>query len=266
VPEPLHQQHQSADDQEGAENHSGGDKMLILMKCLDEEFAIDRVMRNIHDEDFIDRVIVIDGGSTDYTVQELKKWSKVEVFVHPWLDHYFDQETAQSNIALSYVPHGALAFILDFDEMVSDELKKVLRTIKTQGFDYDTGHVSRKTFDVMRHEDSPFAILGEDGWPIISHQIGQYPDYQCRIIKKDYRMRWVNSPHHVLIGWEGMTNVNINADVIHYEKDDYRHRLRIERKWARCQATRKSLGLTRDIFECTPPAEIAKYTNQEEWK
>ncbi len=239
--------------------------MIISMKALNEEYYVDRCISDFHDEPFVDKIIVIDGGSTDYTVQELKKYSKVEVYIHPWLDWYHDMEVIQSNITLSYVPHGELLFILDFDERMSIELKQALNNINLVGFSTDTGHVSRITNELIRYENSPFAIMGESGWPLISHQIGQYPDYQCRLLKKDYRMRWVNSPHHVLIGWEGMINININADIIHYEKDDYRDRLRIERKWLRSQVRRKELGLPADVFECRVNLEVAEYASKENW-
>lgn len=242
--------------------------MIILMKCLDEERAVNRVVGDFHDEEWVTRIIVIDGGSTDYTVQELKQFSKVEVYDHPWLEAYHDMEIIQSNICLSYVPHGQLAMIMDFDEKMSPELKQALAEINQSGMPSgaDLVNFSRRTYELMRHEDSPYAILGDDGWPIISHQIGQYPDYQGRLIKKDPRMHWVNSPHHILFGWEGMVQANVDADIIHYEKDDARDRLRIERKWAHAQAIRKALGLSHDIFECTVRPEVHKYTNPEEWK
>jgi glycosyltransferase involved in cell wall biosynthesis len=237
--------------------------MIIGMKCQNEQYTVDRCISDFHDEPFVDKIVVVDGGSTDYTVQELKKYNKVQVFVHPWLDWYHNAEVCQSNIVLSYIPNGALMFILDFDERISDELKQALSKIK----DLPDGHVrsfSRKTVDVFRHDDSPHAIIGEDGWPVISNQIGQYPDFQCRLLKKDFKMHWVNSPHHVLMGY--ICNENIVADIIHYEKDDFRKRQDIERKWLRAQARRKELGLTADIFECDPKKELIKYGDPETWK
>ena len=97
--------------------------MILLMKGLNEEKMVGRVMRNVHDEPYFDRIIVIDGGSTDFTVHALREWSKPEVFVHPWHHWYHDMEVVQSNIALSYVPHGQMLFILDFDERLTDKLK-----------------------------------------------------------------------------------------------------------------------------------------------
>lgn len=240
--------------------------MIVLMKGLNEEFAVKRVISDFHDENWVEKIIVIDGGSTDYTVQELKAFPKVEVYIHPWLDWYHNMEVSQSNIALSYVPNGSLAFILDFDERISPELKNELSRINEIGFETDVGHVSRKTIDVIRYPDSPIAVLGEDGWPLESNQIGQFPDYQCRLIQKNPHLHWINSPHHVIDGIQSNTNLPVECPVIHYEKDDYRIRTRIEKKWLRAQARRKELGLTADVFECKPKIEIAEYSDIGTWK
>lgn len=240
--------------------------MIILMKCLNEEKIVKRCVGDFHDENWVSRIIVIDGGSTDYTVQELRQFPKVETFVHPWLDWYHDMEITQSNIALSYVPHGQICMIMDFDERMSDSLKDFLRPIDSIGMPdgADIVHFSRLTVDVLRHEDSPHAILGDNGWPLEAHQIGQYPDFQCRLIRRSPAMRWINSPHHQLIGWE--SNVNVQADIVHYEKDDYRDRLRIEKKWAQAQARRKQLGLTADVFEARLKPEVVEAGQPEFWK
>lgn len=241
--------------------------MIILMKGLQEEKNVRRCISDFHDEPFCDRIIVIDGGSVDYTVQELRKFPKVEVFIHPWIDSYHAMEVCQSNIALSYIPQGELALIMDFDERMSDEMKETLRGINESPNiipEKGIGHFSRRTFELMRYEDSPYAMMDEQGWPLISHQIGQYPDYQCRLIRKHFDMHWVNSPHHVLMGWNH--NSIFDVDIVHYEKEDARDRERIEKKWARAQARRKELGLTADLFEATPKIEIAEYYEPESWK
>lgn len=240
--------------------------MIVLMKCLDEEFAVRRVISNFHDEPWCDRIIVIDGGSTDYTVMELKQFAKVEVFIHPWLDWYHDMEVCQSNVALSYVPNNALALIVDFDEVLNDTLKDLLVKIDREGMEYDVAHIARKTYDLIRHDDSPFAVLDDDGFPIKSHQIGQFPDYQCRLIKKNPKIHWINSPHHLICGHESAANLPEDAYIIHYEKDDLRQRERIEKKWLRAQARRKQLGLTADVFETDVKPELAEFADPERWK
>jgi len=239
--------------------------MIVLMKCLNEENIVKRCISDFHDDDWVDRIIVIDGGSTDYTIHELKGFSKVEVYIHPWLDWYHNMEVCQSNIALSYLPKGSIAFILDFDERMTDNLKKSLSIINKEGLKYDVGFVARRTIDVFRYEDSPHAIIGEDGFPIEERQIGQFPDFQCRIIKFDPKMHWINSPHHCMWGVESEFKLSEDAYILHYEKDDYRDRQRIERKWLRNQARRKMLGLVADLFETKVKPELANYADPNYW-
>lgn len=240
--------------------------MIIGMKCLDEAKVVQRCIGDFHDEPFVDRIIVLDGHSTDYTVQELKRFPKVEVFQFPWIDEYHAMETTASNILLSYIPQGDLMMIMDFDERMSKGLKAFLNDLDPSTVpEQSTMHFSRRTFELMRYDNSPFAMLEADGWPIISHQIGQYPDYQCRLIRKHYAMHWVNSPHHQLIGV--LSNKNVDADIVHYEKDDMRDRVMIEMKWARCQARRIELGIPPDIFESdVKHPEIGEYYDPEGWK
>jgi len=240
--------------------------MIVLMKGLNEEYNVKRVISDFIDELFCEQIIVIDGGSTDYTVQELKKFPKTNVYVHPWLDWYHGMEVTQSNIALSYVPNGASLVILDFDEKFNLACKAMLNKISEEDDFEGLGNIARSTHDVIRYEDSPYAIIGKDGWPILANQIGQFPDYQPRIIRKTPNIHWINSPHHVLQGYTRQWNSSEEEFIIHYEKDDFRDRKRIERKWARVQATRKTLGLTADLFECNPPMDSIKYIDPKEWE
>jgi hypothetical protein len=245
--------------------------MIVIMKCLNEERSAKRVVEDFHDEDFVDRIIVIDGGSTDYTAYELKPFKKVEIYLHPWLDWYHDMEISQSNIALSYVPHGQIAFILDFDERITDPLRSRLTIINKDGMPggHEVIKVPRQTFELVRYDDpepSPHAVIGEDGWPVVSHQIGQYPDHQIRIIKRNPTMHWVNSPHHTLVGQFQMFSLPDGEDIVHYEKDDFRDRDRIEKKWLRAQARRKELGLTADVYETKVRPEWAEFANPRYWR
>jgi glycosyltransferase involved in cell wall biosynthesis len=240
--------------------------MIVLMKSLDEENSVNRCISDFHDEPFCEKIIVIDGGSTDYTVQELLRFKKVSVYVHPWLDWYHDMEVCQSNIALSYVPNGAKCIILDFDEQFSSNLKGLLNEIdEKEEVEGELINIARETNEVLRFPDSPFAMLGKDGNPFISHRIGQFPDYQPRLITKTFKMKWVNSPHHQLIGFTSQKIIDDSFFIIHYEKDDYRKRTQIERKWLRAQARRKELGLTADVFECRPKTDICEYAEPEGW-
>jgi glycosyltransferase involved in cell wall biosynthesis len=247
--------------------------MIIGCKTLNERNNVDLIIGDIHDQPWVDRIIVIDGGSTDGTVQKLREWKKVEVYVHPWIDTYHDQETAQSNILMSYVPYGEIYCILDFDERFSPELKQFLNQVDQVGMptdenknELDTIHFSRKSFELLRYEDSPYAIKGEDGWWLTSHMIGGYPDYQLRLIKRKVGMHWINSPHHILYGLGHLYSTGqVKLDILHFHgKEDARQRDHIEQKWAMNQIQRKKLGLIADIFEARLEPHLYEYLRKKE--
>jgi len=240
--------------------------MRFLMKGLNEEKSVKRCLSDFHDLPWVDEIIVIDGGSTDYTVQELLQFSKVKVYVHPWLDWFHNMEVTQSNICMSYIDEGDTFFILDFDERMSVDLKRFFETFNPDVNSCDLLCVARRTYEAIRHENSPFAVLGDDGWPIVSHQIGQFPDYQPRLIKKSYLHHWVNSPHHQLAGVKKEGYLLTQLFIEHFEKDDYRDRIRIEKKWLRNKLRRQELGLQADVFECGTKPEVQEFDDPEYWR
>ena len=244
--------------------------MRVLMKILNEEFEIGRCLKDFHDESWVDKIIIIDGGSTDYTVHEANNFEKVLVFVHPYLDWYHAAEIMQANIMMSYVNHGEIVFLIDADERLSPELKRYLGKIDEENrmpHDADLVHIPRKTMEVMRHEDSPFCVYEEDGWPVLSHQTGQFPDYQPRLLRRHHDMHWTHSPHRNLTGFKINYNLeNMNAYILHYEKDDIRKRHSIERRWLRPDATRRKLGLVQDVYESGAKPEYAEAADPDFWR
>ena len=243
--------------------------MRVVMKCLNEQKSVKRCIGDFHDEPWVDDIIVIDCGSTDFTVQELKQFEKVRVFVHPYLDWYHDAEIMHANIMLSYIANGSIFFSLDFDEKCNQPLKDFLTKVNEDQElpgDVDMVHIPRRTVQVMRHLDSTFAILGADGWPIESHQIGQFPDYQPRLFRKSMQMHWVQSPHRTILGCNTNYQLNHECYIEHYEKDDSRDRDWIEKRWLKPIAQRKALGLPCDINDCSPKPEYAEAADIDYWK
>ena len=243
--------------------------MWIVMKSKNEENSVERCISDFHDESWVSGIRVVDGKSSDFTVHLLKQFSKVEVFSHEYLDFYHDQEIMQANIMWSYVPNGEIGFSLDFDERCNAPLKKFLAQVDEANElpeGADLVHVARRTVEVMRHEDSTFAILDKTGWPIESHQIGQFPDAQPRIMRKNYRMHWIQSPHRTLCGFTKNHNLNTDCYIEHFEKEDARSRRWIERRWLKPIASRKALGLPADLHECSPKPEFADSADISYWK
>jgi glycosyltransferase involved in cell wall biosynthesis len=239
------------------------------MKCLNEQKTVKRCISDFHDEPWVDDIIVIDGGSSDYTVQELRQFGKVRVFEHKYLDYYHDAEIMQANIMMSYVPNGEIFFSLDFDERCNHALKTFLAQVNAAKLlpeNADLVHIARRTVDVIRYDGSPFAVLGEDGWPIESHEIGQFPDFQPRLFRRSPAIHWVQSPHRCPMGYTKIYNLDVGCYIEHFEKDDFRDRQWIERRWLRPNAARTELGLTCDLHPAGAKPEYADATNPEFWK
>lgn len=242
--------------------------MIILMQSLNEQHMVDPIIGDFHDLDWVSQIIVIDGGSQDFTVHKLRQWPKCKAYTHFYDREYHSAQAMQRNISLTYIPTEEICFILDFDERMSDDLKSFLADVDENGMpdNSDVVYVSRISYESMRHEDSPFALLDENGFPIVSHIIGEYPDWQGRLIKRSPNMFFVNSPHHVLIGAMHQITKE-NTDIIHYHgKVDARDRENIEILWAYTQARRKELGLSPDTFETKLKPGFAKYGKSERWK
>jgi len=247
--------------------------MIAAVKCLNEGKTILRTLNHLYESELFEQIVVVDGGSTDETQDVLYWFGKqanidLRYYVHPWLKWYHDMEVCQSNIVLSYIPLERWMFILDCDERMSDDLVAWLKGFDPDVVDVDCISFSRRSYDLMRYPDAPYAMTDDDGWPMVSNQIGQYPDYQCRLIRRQTGMHWVNSPHHVMFGVREklFREAFTDCDIIHYHgKEDLRDREIVEKQWLRNKARRTHLGLGVDYFECKTRPELFGYDSPAAW-
>lgn len=86
---------------------------------LNEEKRIQKVIKNI--QDYVDEIVVVDGGSTDRTVQYAKKLG-AKVFYRKWDDNF----GAQRNFSIKKAK-GDWIFTIDSDEIASPKLLKKLK-------------------------------------------------------------------------------------------------------------------------------------------
>ena len=243
--------------------------MHVVMKSLNEAKSVRRCIGDFHDETWVDQIVVVDCYSSDFTVHELKQFPKVVVHQHEYRPDYHDAEIIAANIMHSYVPIGDIFLMLDFDERLNDPLKAFLADVNNKNElpeGADLVHIARRTIDIIRYEDSPFAMLGPDGWPYVKCQIGSWPDYQPRLFRRSCEIHWVQSPHRTAIGFKKNFNLNTDCFLLHYEKDDYRDREWIERRWLRPNAARKILGLPCDLYETGAKPEYAEAADPAYWR
>jgi glycosyltransferase involved in cell wall biosynthesis len=78
---------------------------------------------------YVDRVVIVDGGSLDDTIFYMRNWAKkepkLEFYLYPWTDNW----SAQRNNYLKHVPDKSWALVSDPDEWFDDELLRNLRAI-----------------------------------------------------------------------------------------------------------------------------------------
>jgi ADP-heptose:LPS heptosyltransferase len=191
------------------------DKLLTMPIIVqNEEKNLPRFIELVVNNPYIGRVIAIDGGSNDKTVQLLEK-AGCEVYVHPYIKSYHDQQAMQRNISCSYVKDGENIIIMDIDECFSNDLKAHLPVLCESNIDY--GIISRRTYNY-------FADIND-----ASKRIKDYPDYQPRFYKWNRKYKFVGGAHHITLNCP--EPVRIDKDIIHFEKEG-KDRVALENQWA----------------------------------
>lgn len=136
------------------------DKLSVVITTFNSEDKIEDCLKSVS---FADEVIVVDGSSTDKTVDKIRKYTK-KVFIrpnHPMLN-------VNKNFGFSKAT-GSWIFCVDSDEMITKELAQEIKAEVQKAKEDDGGFwIPRKNI-----------IFGK--W--IEHA-GWYPDYQLRLFKK----------------------------------------------------------------------------------
>jgi ADP-heptose:LPS heptosyltransferase len=189
-------------------------KLTMPIIVQDEEKNLPRFIDNVIKHPCIGRVIAIDGGSKDNTVNLLKK-AGAEVYEHPYIKGYHEMQAMQRNISCSYLKDGENIIIMDIDECFSKELSEYLPVLAETNIDY--GIISRRTFDYYKDIEDP------------SKRIKDYPDWQPRFYKWNRKYKFVGGAHHITLNCP--EPIKIQKDIIHFEKEG-KSRPKLEKQWA----------------------------------
>ena len=173
-----------------------GNDITAIILAKNEEANIERCIKSL--KGWVDRVVVVDSGSTDKTV-ELAESLGAEIFRHEPFVHY----AAQFNWALDHVAvHTKWVYRIDADEEVTPELAaEIGETCRAHAYDDVNGFVMR--FKVF--------FLGH----FLKHG-GMYPFYNLTIFKYGFgRYEDRALGEHVILS-KGRT-LDLKNDCLHYD-------------------------------------------------
>ncbi len=179
-------------------------KICVAIATYNEEKNIEDCLKSV--VGWVDEVVIVDGGSTDKTVEIAKKFkAKVTVTTNPPIFHINKQKAIDGC-------HGDWILQLDADERVGDELKKeILETVRSE-----TGSngfwLPRANYFLGR-----FLKKG-----------GQYPDYTLRLYRRGEGKLPCKSVHEQ-VAVEGKVGF-LKQDLIHIADPNFsRYLLRFDR-------------------------------------
>lgn len=133
-------------------------KLSVIIICKNEE---NNITNCISSASFADEIIVLDSGSTDKTVELVKK-TNAKLLITDWLGY-----GTQKNRGIS-AANGDWIFSLDADERISEPLaREILQAISDEKF---------KVFDVPRTSLYVSRMMKHSGWS---------PDRTKRLFKKN---------------------------------------------------------------------------------
>ncbi|RLB07044.1 MAG: glycosyltransferase family 2 protein [Deltaproteobacteria bacterium] len=170
-----------------------------VVVCFNEEENIERCLKSLT---WTDEIVVVDSYSTDNTVSICKKYTD-RVYQREWPGINKQKEYAVSLAKNEWV------FILDADEVVSEELKEeIIKRLSSDKGKYDGYMVKRHTYYLGRW-------INHGGW---------YPDYKLRLFKKQ-KGYFVGKDPHDKIAVSGDV-AKLNGEIYHFTYKDIAHHIR----------------------------------------
>jgi glycosyltransferase involved in cell wall biosynthesis/2-polyprenyl-3-methyl-5-hydroxy-6-metoxy-1,4-benzoquinol methylase len=168
-------------------------KISVSMITLNEERNIGRALASCS---FADEIVVVDGGSTDRTVEILRSHPRVVLATHPWDGHFGNQRQRCLERCT-----GDWVIRLDADEAYSDEFERGIRPfLETLGPDVG-GCLIRQC-----------NLVGNESWYAKAHDGHEAIP---RIWRNRPGVRWERHVHEYLTGIEGRI-VPVQVYVVHY--------------------------------------------------
>lgn len=190
------------------------DNLSVLMIVKNEEQKIFDAINSIL---WVDEIIVLDTGSTDKTLDIVKKFSKVKHIKSKNKNGNFSD---WRNEVLSYA-NNDWVFYLDADERIDLNLKKEIIEIIQNNYIKSANYyaVPRKNM-----------ILGKE----LKHG-GQYPDYVKRLFLKNDLIKWHGDLHEEPV-LKNPKIGHLKNSLLHLKHDNFEEMIIKTNKWSEIEA------------------------------
>ena len=173
--------------------------MMTWNRLYDTMKCIERV------KPYVDRVVIVDGGSTDDTILTLRNYEGVELYLHPWQDNFSGQRT-------NYLKHagednGGTDWVLvsDPDELFSVEaLENMRKEIANAG-----------PHNMLAFESNSVTMRGPK---IVNHRHDKY--WKPLLFKWNPGIHYVGNPHETLMIDKGPRIKNLPYRYYHIKQDN----------------------------------------------
>lgn len=114
-------------------------KISLCMIAQDEEGCIAVGLENC--QNYVDEIIILDGGSVDNTIEIARSYPKVMVYEHPFENHF----ARQKNRCMEYVT-GEWLLWKDCDELYEDDALVNLQRLISTYPEFDAFAFARKNY------------------------------------------------------------------------------------------------------------------------
>lgn len=150
---------------------NGGEMAITLSVCMivkDEELVLERCLRSV--SKFADEIIVVDTGSTDSSMEIIRKYT-TDLYQYSWRDDFADAR----NESYSHASCDYIMWMDADDDIEPADIEKLLELKETMTSDIDVVFL---TYDTDHDDVSCGCVLLRD-----------------RIIRRDLNVRWTYPVH-----------------------------------------------------------------------